>query len=194
MGADAREDKGSPLGRREGMRPAPSHLLMSVCKGCWALLHVCIWGKNPEMVPLCKGKNCTSVSIFWCKFLSSWKMVSVGCQCHSLEERNLTCDWKCERCALQAQDFAWPVTNLWGLKFFFFKWIWSSRSGFWSRFCGGVNSWGMQRLSCSFLCVQAQLWGNSFCPDYQIFAEVSKIIFSLGKYVLSISVCTTVIY
>lgn len=47
-------------------------------------------------------------------------MVSVGCQCHSLEEWNLTCDQKWEKYALQAQDFCLACYQFVGLEFNYF--------------------------------------------------------------------------
>lgn len=192
MRADSREENSSSLGRDGGdgtSTPTPLNVCPQRVLTCLKYLPL---GEKPWKVPLWKGKNWTSISIFWHKFLSSWRMVSVGCQCHSLEERNLTCDQKWGKCTLQAQDFCLACYEFVGFEFFFFLMnliiqVWILEQILWY----GV-SWGMQRLSCSFPCVQTQLWGNSFCPDYQIFEEMSKIIFSFRKYV-SLCICTTVI-
>lgn len=120
MRADSREENSSSLGRDGGdgtSTPTP----LNVCpQRVLTSLKYLPLGEKPWKVPLWKGKNWTSISVFWHKFLSSWRMVSVGCQCHSLEERNLTCDQKWGKCTLQAQDFCMACYKFVGFEFFFF--------------------------------------------------------------------------
>lgn len=193
MRADGRRDVGFPLRRREGMRPAPPHLLVAVCGGCCALFNTFIWGKTSSNGASLQGKNWSKISVVLCKLVSSWKMVSVGCQCYNLQERILTCDQKLQKCALQAQGCAWPVKNLWGLIFFFVSPL--NESGVDSG-ADSVVGWtpkarrGTAALSPAFKHSCGKI---PFVPS-TTFLQMSKIIFSLRKYVLCISICTTVIY
>lgn len=146
----------SSTGGTEGMRPAPPHLLMVVCRGCWALFNMCIWGKILKWCLSARGRIEPVLASFgvsscqverWFFLAANATALRKGIWLVIRNGKNVHC---------RHRTFAWPVTNLWGLNFYlfiFFKWVWSSKSGFWSRFCGRVNSRGTQRFSRSFLCI-----------------------------------------